>query len=55
MTFAQQNAATAFDCGQKLVLATDAATLLALHSELISAQMRSVLRTSHDGGSKHLW
>jgi len=41
MNFAQQNVPTAFDYGQKLVLAKDSQTLLALHSEFISARMRA--------------
>jgi hypothetical protein len=49
MNFAQQNVAAAFDYGQKLVLAKDPQTLLALHSEFIS-----VLGTGHDGASKDL-
>lgn len=41
MNFAQQNVATAFDYGQKLMLAKDPQTLLALNSEFISARMRA--------------
>ena len=40
ITFAEQNAATAFDYAQKLVRVKDPQTLLALHSEFISSQMR---------------
>jgi phasin len=40
MTFAEQNAATAFDYAQKLVWVKDPQALLALHSEFISSQMR---------------
>jgi phasin len=40
MNFAEQNVATAFDYARKLVRAKDAPTLLALHSEFITSQMR---------------
>ena len=40
MNFAEQNVANAFDYAQKLVRAKDPETLLALHGEFISAQMR---------------
>jgi hypothetical protein len=40
MNFAEQNVATAFDYVQKLVRAKDPQTLIALHGEFISAQMR---------------
>ena len=41
MSFAQQNVADAFDCGQKSMLAKDPQTLLALNSEFVSARMRA--------------
>jgi hypothetical protein len=41
MNFAQQNVATALDYGQKLMLATDPQTLLALNSKFISARLRA--------------
>ena len=40
MNFAEQNVASAFDYAQKLVRAKDPQTLLALHSEFISSQIR---------------
>ena len=40
MNFTEQNVAIAFDYAQKLALAKDPLTLLALHGDFMSAQMR---------------
>ena len=55
MNFAEQNVANAFGYAEKLMRATDPQTLLTLHGEFVSAQIRVFLEqatTARDTASK---